>query len=81
MKEEVWLLFIRTAIKPWPCAAYCAKCHVPLHDKCADPVHVREANGRSLLHKTSPSIAEILLGRVEPLVALSNVDFVAVQGG
>jgi hypothetical protein len=29
--------------------------------------------GRSLLHKTSPSIAEILLGRVEPLVALSDV--------
>lgn len=41
MEGELWLLFIRTAIKPWPCAAYCVECHVPLHDKCADPVHVR----------------------------------------
>lgn len=43
----------------------------------ADPVHVRGANGtmgRSLLilHKTSPSMAEILLGTcrsVEPLIS------------
>jgi len=39
-------------------------CHVLLR---ADPVHVRGANGRSLLilHKTSSSMAEILLERIE----------------
>jgi hypothetical protein len=45
---------------------------VPLHDSCADPEHVREANGRSLLtlHKSSPSIAEHWLGDIELLMAL-----------
>lgn len=48
--------------------------HVPIPYTCVG------ANGRSLLHKTLPSIAEILLGRVERLVALPGVDPVAVQG-
>ena len=46
-----------------------------LHDSCADPAHAPEANGRSLptLHKTSPSMAELMLRTVEPLTVLPAV--------
>jgi len=82
--EELRRRNTRARLAPYPdcnqtlaavcCVSYMS-CHVLLHDIGADPTHVRGANVEPTAdplhtpHKILPSIAEILLGRVGPLMS------------